>query len=104
MGFWNPEVSIKGCTRPEISRSNAYQFMLNVDDLTKIQVLYGVPGEFDLELSKSDARANNPPLNKLGVYEEAFKARKRFSIPSFLLDLLRFYNIFLYTIIPNSLG
>lgn len=59
--------------------------------------MYGVPEEFNLEFPKSDKRVNNLPPGRLGVYEEAFEAGLRFPIPSFLLDLLRFYNIFVYS-------
>lgn len=40
---------------------------------------------------------------RLGVYKEAFEAGLIFSLPSFLLELLRFYGISLCTLTPNSL-
>lgn len=103
VGSKNPRILIKGCTRPETFRSYAYRSILNMDDLTEIQVLYRVLREFDLELFKYSTRANNPSLGRLEVYKEAFKDGLRFFIPFFLLDLLRFYKISLCTITLNSL-
>lgn len=94
---------MKGCTRPEISGPDAYRSILTMDKLAETWVRYRVPREFDLELSNFDTHVNDPPLDKLGMYVEAFETGLRFSIPPFLLELLRYYNISLYTLIPNSL-
>lgn len=50
VGSKNPNVSVKGYTRLETSRLDAYRFVLNMDDLTNIRVLYRVSGEFNLGL------------------------------------------------------
>lgn len=65
--------------------------------------MYGNLGEFDLKLNLVDARVNNPPPSQLRVYEEAFEVGLRFPVPSFVLELLIFYGIFLYILTPNFL-
>lgn len=92
----------KGCIRPKTSSPRAYQSMLVLEDLTYILVLYGIPKDFDLELPHPNTRVNSPLPGQLGVYEEAFEIGVRFSIPPFFLELLRFYDISLCTLIPSS--
>lgn len=78
--------------------------MLGPEDLTHIQVLYGIPGEFVLELSHSNARANSPPPGQLGVYENAFQTGLRSPISPFVLELFMFYGISLCTLSQILLG
>lgn len=68
---------------PETSSLGAYQSMLGPKDLTYIQVLFGIPKEFDLEVPYPNTQVNSPPPSQLGVYEEAFEMGLNFLIPSF---------------------
>lgn len=80
----------KGCVGLQNSILGAYRSALGLEDLTYIQVLYGISKEFELELPGPDAWVDNSPLGQLRVYEEAFKVGLWFSIPPFVRELLRF--------------
>lgn len=76
---------------------------MDQEDLSYIRIVYGVPGEFELELPAPDARVDNLPLGRLRAYEEAFNVGLRFPIQQFIFGLFRFYGVSLYTLTPNSL-
>lgn len=63
---------------------------------------YCIPKDFELELSDLDIWINNPP-GWLGVYEEAFEAKLRFSLSPFILEFLRSYGVPLCILTPNSI-
>ena len=72
------------------------------EELLLIRVQYGVPPEYDLELPGPSDRASTPPSGRFCLYQEAFRAGLRLPLPSFVVALFRFLDIFLASVAPNS--
>ena len=75
---------------------------LTPDELSLIRIQYGVPPEYELELPEPTDRASAPPPDCFYLYQEAFRTRLRLPLPSFVVALFRFLNIFLASVVPNS--
>ena len=50
---------------------STFRSILDLDNLSLIQVQYGLLSEFKLELSGPSGQVCNPPPSQLGLYEEA---------------------------------
>lgn len=101
----NPQSLIKKHKRFEVKQAfglGDFGSVLGAEDLAKTQTCYRVPDDFDLELSGTIERANDPPPDRLVVYEEAYRIGLCFPISPFIFDLFRFYGIPLYILVPNS--
>lgn len=66
---------------------------MDEEDLFLILLAYHILQDFELKLLGPDARIDNPPPNHLGVYENAFEARLKFFLFSFVLKLHKSYGI-----------
>ena len=75
---------------------------LTPDELSLIRIQYGVPPEYELELPGQTDQASAPPPNCFYLYQEAFRARLRLSLPSFVVALFYFLNISLVFVMSNS--
>lgn len=74
---------------------------MDKEDLSLIRLVYYVLDNFELELPSLNARANDPPPDRLEVYEEVLETRLRFSLSPFVLELLHFYGISLCILTLN---
>ena len=74
---------------------------LTPDELLLISVQYGVPPEYDLELPRPVDRASTPPPGRFYLYQKAFRAGLRLSLPPFVVALFRFLNISLASVTSN---
>lgn len=76
--------------------------MMDQKDLSLVRIRYRIPKDYEIELSRPDSRIDNPPPDRLGVYEEAFETRLGFPLPPFVLELLKSYEIPLCVLTLNS--
>lgn len=76
--------------------------MIDGEDLSLTELAFYVPYEFELELPGLNAQINDPPLGRVGVYEEVSEAGLKFPLSHFILKLLHSYGISLYILSPNS--
>ena len=72
------------------------------EEFLLIRVQYGVPPEYDLELPGPSDRASTPPSGRFCLYQEAFRARPRLPLSSFVVAFFRFLDISLASVAPNS--
>lgn len=101
-GSNDPAALHQECIRPKIIGPEGYRSMMD-QDLFLISVGYRILEDYDFELPEPDLRINNPPLGRLGVYEEACEAGLRFPLLPFIVELLGSYKIPLYILTPNSI-
>ena len=75
---------------------------LAVDDLGMAQGFCFIPAKFGVELARPKERVHQPPLGRLGIYEEALKAGLRFSLHPFIIKLIKDLTLNPSQTVPNS--
>lgn len=73
-GSKDPNALQKGCVALVTFNSEMYSAIVDRESLSLILLAYCVSDDFELELPSQNARINDPPLDHLGVYEEALEA------------------------------
>lgn len=102
-GLKDPIIPHPDHARSVFDGLEAYRSLVDQEDLSFIYVGYGIFENYEIELPRIDKWIDNPPPSRLGVYEDAFEARLRFSLVLFVLKLLRPYGMLLYVLTSNSI-
>ena len=77
-------------------------------DITESEVLwlqghFHLPLEYEVSVPGPEDRVSSPPDGRLAVYQDFLWGGLRFPIPEFVRSLLRFYNVVLAQLTPNSI-
>ena len=89
-------------SEPVGSGPESFESVLTQDDLRTLHGFYFILAEFEIKLAGPGERVDRPPPSCLGVYEEALKASLRFSLHSFVVQLMNVYHLSPAQIVPNS--
>ena len=80
----------------------SFRSMMIITNLEKLQSFCFISDEFGLILTSSDDRIHVPPVDCVGVYEEAVKANLRFSLHSFVKRVMERFSLSLAQVALNS--
>lgn len=102
-GSKDPTVLCLERAKPAIDGPEVYRSLVDQEDLILVRTRFCVPKDYEIELPEPDARIDDPPPGRLGVYEDSFEVELRFPLHPSVLELLRAFGIPLSVLIPNSI-